>query len=637
MGSHKSFWKFSKLHRSSPSSALPASSSTTAAGEMPVEFLCPISRSLMSDPVIIPPSGHTFERSCIQACADLAFSPPGLAVDLGPSPLVLIPNVALRSAILRWCERSGIPPPIPIPLDAARSLVRGLMPPSFDPPPATPPLALDEAEEVEKGEAFGAREGTYAYGGTERARGERGEVFRGAASADSYGRYDGKGEGLQASSAFTDEKDGIFRSRSTRSNQNLREATSPNTPPAFSVRTRKQASSSPLSTSSAYSYPTSSSNSSFHEVFVEEASKEPPPPPQVNDPTASDLAPSPTAEIDVSEEEVVIKLMSKDMFLQESAVVLLRQATRESLDSRIALCTPRLLVALRPMLLTHSTAIQIDATAALVNLSLEPANRVRIVKSGTVLPLVEVLEGGHPEARDHAAGALFSLALEDENRAAIGVLGAIPPLLNLFSMPSPDGARARRDAGMALYYLSLASANRSKIARAPGAVRALLSVASEEETPPSQGPSLVRLAMMVVCNLASSNEGRAALMDGGAVSRVVSLMSSPSAAVEEYCVSALYGMSRGSLRFRGLARSAGAERVLMRVAEGSGGGGDMRQTMAKKTLRALRGENDDEAASRPPMGFLTDDDGSVVSEGMMSIRRRPNQYGNPARLKTAEF
>ncbi|CAL9751621.1 unnamed protein product [Musa acuminata subsp. burmannicoides] len=636
MGNHKSFWNFSKLHRRSPSSALPASSSTTAAAEMPMEFLCPISCSLMADPVIVPPSGHTFERSCIQACADLAFSPPGLAVDLGLSPLVLIPNVALKSAILRWCERSGIPPPIPIPLDAARSLVRGLMPPSFDPPPATtPPLALVEAEEVEKGESFGAREGTYAYGGTERARGGRGEVFRGTAVADSYGRYDGKGEALLASSAFSDEKDGIFRSRS---NQNFREATSPNTPPAFSVRTRKQASSSPLSTSSAYSYPTSSSNSSFHEVFVEEASKEPPPPPQVNDPTASDLAPSPTAEIDVSEEEVVIKLMSKDMFEQESAVVLLRQATRESLDSRIALCTPRLLAALRPMLLTHSTAIQIDATAALVNLSLEPANRVRIVKSGTVLPLVEVLDGGHPEARDHAAGALFSLALEDENRAAIGVLGAIPPLLNLFSMPSPDGARARRDAGMALYYLSLASANRSKIARASGAVRALLSVASEkEETPSSQGPSLVKLAMMVVCNLASSTEGRAALMDGGAVARVVSLMSSPSAAVEEYCVSALYGMSRGSLRFRGLARSAGAERVLMRVAEGSGGGGDMRQTMAKKTLRALRGADDDEEAASPPMGFLADDDGSVVSEGMMSFRRRPNQHGNSARLKTAEF
>ncbi|URE07428.1 U-box domain-containing protein [Musa troglodytarum] len=635
MGSHKSFWNFSILHRRSPSSALPPSSSTTAAAEMPVEFLCPISRSLMADPVIVAPSGHTFERSCIQACADFAFSPPGLAVDLGPSALVLIPNVALKSAILRWCERSGIPPPIPIPLDAARSLVRGLMPPSFDPPPATPPLALDEAEEVEKGEAFGAREGTYAYGGTERARAERGEVFRGAAVADSDGRYDGKGDALVASSAFSDDKDGIFRSRS---NQNLREATSANTPPAFSVRTRKQASSSPLSTSSANSYPTSSSNSSFHEVFVEEASKEPPPPPQVNDPTASDLVPSPTAEIDLSEEEVAIKLMSNDMFEQESAVVLLRQATRESLDSRITLCTPRLLAALRPMILTHGTAIQIDATAALVNLSLEPANRVRIVKSGTVLPLVEVLEGGHPEARDHAAGALFSLALEDENRAAIGVLGAILPLLNLFSMPSPDGARARRDAGMALYYLSLASANRSKIARAPGAVRALLSVASEkEETPPSQGPSLVRLAMMVVCNLASSTEGRAALMDGGAVARVVSLMSSPSAAVEEYCVSALYGMSRGSLRFRGLARSAGAERVLMRVAEGSGGGGDMRQTMAKKTLRALRGEDDNEAAAPPPMGFPADDDGSVVSEGMMSIRRRTNQYGNPARLKTAEF
>ncbi|CAL9106598.1 unnamed protein product [Musa acuminata var. zebrina] len=693
MGSRKPFWRFSNDHRSSTSASSTSPVSSITAAEMPVEFLCPISRSLMADPVIVPPSGHTFERSCVQACADLAFSPPGLSLELSPSPLVLIPNVALKSAILSWCQSIGVPPPQPMPPDAARALVRSLMPPSSNPRPSPPHAAggdgsgggghgrrdrrgefmrrfaafsFDEAEEAEKGEAsrsphgYGGTErgkekrgelsraaaAADSYGGTERGREKRGELSRAAAAADSYGsRYDEKGEAVRASSASSDGEGEIFGSRSTRPAQSLRGAMNPNAPSAFSVRTKNQAPSfSQHLTSSASSYQSSSSNSSITEAFVEEAPKEPPPP-EVHNRTATSLPTSQTADVGVSEEEVLIKLMDTELSEQESAVVLLRQATKENRKRRIDLCTPRLLAALRSMLLSSSAAVQISATASLVNLSLEPENRVRIVRSGAVPPLVEVLEGGYPEARYHAAGALFSLALADENRAAIGVLGAIPPLLDLFSVPSADGLRARRDAGMALYYLSLAGANRSKIARAPGVVRALLSVASEREevspggTPSTtQGPGLARLAMMVVCNLAGCNEGRAALMDGGAVASVVSLMRSPvAAAVEEYCVAALYGMSRGSLRFRGLARSASAEPVLTRVAEGWVSGGEMRREMAKKTLRALRGDDEDDAEPSLSMGFPADDDGSIVSEGMMSIRRRPNYYANPPRMNSAEF
>lgn len=101
---------------------------------------------------------------------------------------------------------------------------------------------------------------------------------------------------------------------------------------------------------------------------------------------------------------------------------------------RCALCTARLLAALwRVLLIPRHASARIDATAALVILSLEPANKVRIVRTGAVLALVEVLccSGGGsapPEALEHATGALFGLALAKENRAAIGVLGVVPPL-----------------------------------------------------------------------------------------------------------------------------------------------------------------------------------------------------------------
>ncbi|GJN00194.1 hypothetical protein PR202_ga17608 [Eleusine coracana subsp. coracana] len=339
------------------------------------------------------------------------------------------------------------------------------------------------------------------------------------------------------------------------------------------------------------------------------------------------------------EEEIMAVLHAEDPTPEElaSAMASLRQATRENREVRTQLCTPRLLAALRPMLLSPDAGVQVNATAAVVNLSLEPENKARIVRSGAVSSLVDVLRGGHPEARDHAAGAMYSLAVEDENRAAIGVLGAVPPLLDLFASGAA-GPRARREAGMALYHVSLAAMNRAKIARAPGAVRTLLAVAESRD--PQRG------AVMVLANLAGCPDGRAALMDGGAVAAVVRMMRGGSvargSAEEEYCISALYGMSRGSLRFRGLARAAGAEAALQPVAEGVGGVG---RDLARRTLRAMRGEDDEAQVNGMGMfGRQWEDDGSsVVSEGLVSIRRPPHghhhrgNYAGPAGSNTTQF
>ena len=107
---------------------------------------------------------------------------------------------------------------------------------------------------------------------------------------------------------------------------------------------------------------------------------------------------------------------------------------------------------------------------------------------------------------------------------------------------------------------------------------------------------------MVACNVAACAEGRNARMDAGAIASVSAiLLASPShdnagssgtADLEEWCVSAMYAMSRGSLRFRGLARAASADRALRRVVADEGGG--VRREMARKTLRAMRGDLDDE-------------------------------------------
>ncbi|KAL6861318.1 hypothetical protein ACP4OV_017018 [Aristida adscensionis] len=511
MGAGRPRWAAATAAATSPPSSFTA--------DPPPEFLCPISGTLMADPVVVPP-GQTFERACIQACAALAFAPPAVAADLSAracsssSPLVLVPNVALRTAILNWCDRLALPHPAPLSPATARDIVRRLM-------PRRQQQQDDDDEEL--------------------------------------------------------------------MNHPPRAQVS-----ATSVRSRR-----PCAAAAA------------GEDLVR---------------TGGSL-----------EEELMAVLGAEDASPGElaSAMASLRQATRENREVRRRLCTPRLLAALRPMLLSADAGVQANAAAAVVNLSLEPENKVRIVRSGAVSPLVEVLRGGHPEARDHAAGAMYSLAVEDENRAAIGVLGAVPPLLELFASAGAGG-RARREAGMALYHVSLSGMNRSKIARAPGAVRTLLAAAEArgragEAGADADAAALRRLAVMVLANLAGCADGRAALMDGGAVAAVVRLMrggpAAPGSAEEEYCVSALYGMSRGSLRFRGLARAAGVEAALQPAAEGGAG---VRRDMARRTLRTMRGEDDEAPATAAGLLGRQWDDGSVVSEGLVSIRRPPPRRGNYA-------
>ncbi|KAE8772146.1 U-box domain-containing protein 39-like [Hordeum vulgare] len=173
---------------------------------------------------------------------------------------------------------------------------------------------------------------------------------------------------------------------------------------------------------------------------------------------------------------------------------------------------------------------------------------------------------------------------------------------------------------MAIYHLSLAAVNQSKVARFPGASKELLSVASSAAEP----TPISRLALMVICNVGGCSEGRASLMDAGVVAAVsgILLSSHDVAELEEWCVAAIYALSRGSLRFRCLARAAGADKSLRCVAE-EGTPGGVRCEMARKTLRAMRGDLDEEAeltVSSLDCGDGDDCGGSIVSDGFMSFQ-----------------
>ncbi|XP_042496872.1 U-box domain-containing protein 38-like [Macadamia integrifolia] len=275
------------------------------------------------------------------------------------------------------------------------------------------------------------------------------------------------------------------------------------------------------------------------------------------------------------EEEIIVKLESLQLFEQEESLILLRKITRTNVDMRVPLCSPRLLLVLKSLLTSRYSFIQINAVASLVNLSLEKINKVKIVRAGIVPPLIDVLKGGFSEAQEHAAGALFSLALDDDNKMAIGVLGALPPLLHMLRSKSE---RARHDSALALYHLSLLQSNRSKLVKL-GSVPMLLAMAKG-------GGDLGSRALLILCNLAACAEGRTALLNANAVECFVGMLRGnelKSETIREKCVGALYALSQGSLRFKVLAKEAGAAEVLREVEEK---GSEGAREKAKRILRS---------------------------------------------------
>ncbi|KAL2514659.1 U-box domain-containing protein 40 [Forsythia ovata] len=79
--------------------------------------------------------------------------------------------------------------------------------------------------------------------------------------------------------------------------------------------------------------------------------------------------------------------------------------------------------------------------------------------------------------------------------------------------------------------------------------------------------------LLVLCNLAASAEGRATMLDGGAVECLVNML------------------SYGRLQFKGLAKEAGAEEILEKVEKTES---ERTKKKANRILEVLRGKEEEE-------------------------------------------
>ncbi|GMI76576.1 hypothetical protein HRI_001327000 [Hibiscus trionum] len=263
--------------------------------------------------------------------------------------------------------------------------------------------------------------------------------------------------------------------------------------------------------------------------------------------SSSEIETLTTPNINGEEESFVTKLKSSQASDIEGSLIELRKITRTQESSRAVVCTPRVLSAFRSLIVSRYVNIQVNSVAVLVNLSLEKINKVKIVRSGLVPDLIDVLKSGSPEAQEHACGALFSLALDDHNKTAIGVLGALQPLMHMLRS---GNERTRHDSALALYHLSLVQSNRSKLVK-NGSVQVLLAMVKSGH--------MTGRVFLILCNLTSGSDGRTAIHAG--------------------------------LRFKGLAKVAGAVEELAEVGRKTSG---PTRDKARRMLEMLKRGSEEE-------------------------------------------
>lgn len=487
-GNGKHRWKFSFR-----------SSSSSMSKQPPKEFMCPISGSLMADPVVVS-SGHTFERISVEVCRSLGFVP-ALGDGSRPDFTTVVPNLNIRTAIQNWCAASRVVRP----------------------------------REPEYGSVLALVSAEMGLVGDGRIEDSEKELLRAVPNNPP----------VMFSHAATEVNHRPDHFNSSSSEESVIAAV-PATPLPLTTRP------------SCYSSFSSSSDEALGLTG-----------------TVNPISPE--------EEEILGKLKSSEVHEQEEGVTMLRKITRTKESTRVSLCTTQVLDALKPLVLSKYAVVQTNAAASVVNLSIEKANKKKILRSGIVPPLIDLLKWGVTESQEHAAGALFSLALEDDNRTGIGVLGALQPLLHALRSGTE---RTRQDSAMALYNLSFDQNNRVKLVRL-GAIPTLLAMVKSGD--------LVGRALLILCNLAAFGDGRSVMLDANAVGCLVELLRGKeldSESTEENCVAVLYLLSRGSMRFKGLAREARAIEVLREVQEK---GTERAREKAKKMLQMMRGREEDEA------------------------------------------
>jgi len=195
---------------------------------------------------------------------------------------------------------------------------------------------------------------------------------------------------------------------------------------------------------------------------------------------------------------LIQNLSSCQMDVQREAIVKIRMLSKENPDNRILIADSGGIAPLVQLLSHRNSKIQEHAVTALLNLSIDEANKRLIAREGAILAIIEILHNGTDEARENSAAALFSLSILDENKELVGMLNGIPSLVHLLQHGT---LRGKKDAATALFNLSLNHVNRSRAIKA-GVIAPLLHLLEDKNL------GMIDEALSILFLLASLPEGR---------------------------------------------------------------------------------------------------------------------------------
>uniref|UniRef100_A0A1J3CGY5 RING-type E3 ubiquitin transferase n=1 Tax=Noccaea caerulescens TaxID=107243 RepID=A0A1J3CGY5_NOCCA len=381
-------------HRSSSSS----SSSRQQEQQPPVEFLCPISKSIMSDPVVVS-SGQTFERVCVQVCRDLGFAPKlDDDDDSRPDFSTIIPNLNMKSTIDSWCDSVGAERPQPPDYSAVERNLRQQIPADVE-------IRVSEQELL-------------------RAVADRAPMMIHHADSELMGRRKPAGD---------------FNSTSS-SDESVIVAQSPFTPL-------------PLTTRPACFSPSSSSSeieTNFLAPPSTSAAANAPEEEEIYDKlTSSDIFDQEQGLIMMrkmtrTKDDARVSLCSprilsllKNMIVSRYSLVQtnsLASLVNLSLEKQNKLTIVRLgfVPILIDVLKSGSREAQEHAAGSIFSLSLEDDNKMPIGVLGALQPLLHALRASESDRTRHdSALALYHLSLNLTNRSKLVRLGAVPALFSL--------------------------------------------------------------------------------------------------------------------------------------------------------------------------------------------------------------
>ncbi|CAA0827733.1 U-box domain-containing protein 15 [Striga hermonthica] len=195
---------------------------------------------------------------------------------------------------------------------------------------------------------------------------------------------------------------------------------------------------------------------------------------------------------------LIQNLYTSDTEMKKEVIVRIRVLSKEFPDSRTLIASAGGLPPLVSLLSYSDPETQQHIVTALLNLSLDEANKKLIAREGAIPAIIQVLRKGTQEAKENSAAAIFSLSVVDENKVLVGCSNGIPPLVRLLQTGTDRG---KKDAATALFSLVLNQTNRSRAIKT-GIIPPLLHLLENKTL------DMVDEALSILLLIASHPDGR---------------------------------------------------------------------------------------------------------------------------------